>query len=120
MKTVKDLTALKQLALSKGAAVEIGATRFNSSGDRFDKMIRPQTPIKVEAPIKAEPAPPPPATEVKVDLAPVAAAHERLGQMMAQMMSQLPQPAAPVREWLFTVERDSNGLLASIRATAQT
>jgi len=50
----------------------------------------------------------------------VAAAQERLGQMMAQMMSQLPQPAAPVREWLFTVERDSNGLLASIRATAQT
>ncbi len=127
MKTVKDLTELKQLALSRGAAVELGATRFNSSGDRFEKLMRPQTPIKPEPPIKAEPkrqvtepAPPPPATEVKVDLAPVAAAQERLGQMMAQMMSQLPQPAAPVREWLFTVERDSNGLLASIRATAQT
>lgn len=126
MKTVKDLTELKQLALSRGATVEVGASRYNTTGERVTAFPKKAAAVEKE-PAKAEPmrqvtepAPPPPATEVKVDLAPVAAAQERLGQMLAQMVSQLPQPAAPVREWLFTVERDSNGLLASIRATAQT
>lgn len=128
MKTVKDLTELKQLALSRGATVEVGASRYNTTGERvtaFPKKVaavekEPMSAEKMAAaaevkPVAAEPAPPPPATEVKVDLAPVAAAQERLGQMMAQMMSQVSQP---VREWEFSLVRNPDGTLASIRARA--
>lgn len=117
MKTVKDISELKRLALAKGASVEVGATRYNTTGERVAAMPRKEAPPEPAAPPPT--LPPPPAPEVRVDLAPVAQAQERLGQLVAQMMSQLPQPAAPVREWLFTVERDNNGLLTSIRAIAQ-
>jgi hypothetical protein len=121
MKTVKDLTELKQLALSRGATVEVGASRYNTTGERvkaFPKPTPAPAPVTPE-PVKAEPAPAPapmPAPQITVDLQPVAQAQERMAQMFAQAISSMPKSA---REWMFTVERDANGLLSSIRATAK-
>lgn len=118
MKSVKSMADLKQMALARGASVSVGGTRYNAGGEKVERtapMPKPQA--------KPEPKPEPVQpreTMVNVDLAPVAAAQDRIGQMLSQALASIPQPSAPVREWLFTVERDANGLLTSIRATAQT
>jgi hypothetical protein len=111
MKSVKSIQDLKKMALRHGATVEIGAERFNTAG------VRAQVVPKQPAPtVKPEPTPAPvPA----IDMAPMALAQEKLGAMLAHAIASLPQPHAPVREWLFTVERDKDGLLTNIRATAQ-
>lgn len=117
MKTVKSLADLKQMALAHGASVEVGSTRYNTDGEKIAGIPRRPAAAPVT---KTEPKPEPmPAPVVTVDTAPVAAAQERVAQMMAQALSSIPKPSAPVREWLFTVERDENGLLTGIRATAQ-
>lgn len=106
MMRVKSISELKRVAIQQGATVEVSGERFNTAGVRAS-LNRPQP----------EPATPPPAPVI--DAAPFAQAHEKLGAMFAAAIASLPQPAAPVREWLFTVERDKDGLLTSIRATAQ-
>lgn len=118
MKTVKSIADLKQLALARGAKVELGATRFNTTGERVKAFPKPSpAPAPVEAPA---PVPVPmPAPEVRVDLEPVAAMQERVGQMLANAIASMPKSAPPVREWLFTVERDESGLLTAIKATAK-
>lgn len=118
MKTVKSVSDLKQLALRSGAAVELGNTRFNSAKERVAALQRPAP--KAE-PVKApEPTPAPaPAPVVNVDTAPMAAAQERMAQMLSQALASMPAPTAPIREWVFTVERDEKGLLTRIRASAQ-
>lgn len=122
MKTFKTLDDLKQMALKQGAAVEVGATRYNTKGQKVTTIERktPPSPVQMFEP-KPEPKPEPVAepAKVEVDMSPVAQSQERMAQMLAQALASLPQPAAPVREWVFTVERDSNGLLTSISAKAQ-
>lgn len=118
MKTVKSIAELKQMALARGATVAVGNQRFNTTGERVAAMPKRET-AKPAEPAPA-PAPAPAAPEINVDMAPVAQAQERMAQMLSQALASMPVPAAPVREWLFTVERDSSGLLTSIRATAQT
>lgn len=118
MKTVKSVADLKQLALSRGASVELGANRYNTQGEKIDRRERKPAPVTPEPP-KPEPRLAAPAPVVNVDTAPMAAAQERVAQMLSQALASLPQPTAPVREWVFTIERDSNGLMTSIRATAQ-
>lgn len=117
MKTVKSLAELKSLALEKGAAVEVGTQRFNTSEDK----LKPG-PRKVDQPPAPEPAPAPaPVAEptmVNVDMSPIAASQDRVGALIAQSLASLPQPAAPVREWEFTINRNPDGTLASIRARA--
>lgn len=121
MKIVKSVADLKALALETGASVEIGSQRFNTTGDK----LKPG-PRKVEAQPAAEPSPPPPAPvpapapapEVHVDLAPVAQAQSQIGTMLAQALMSMPRPAEPVREWEFTINRNPDGTLASIRARA--
>lgn len=121
MKTVKSIADLKQLALARGAKVELGATRFNTTGERVKAFPKPSpAPAPVEAPTPAPMPAPMPAQEVRVDTAPIADAQLKMGEMLARALASQPTPQAPVREWLFTVERDGNGLLTSIRATAQT
>lgn len=118
MKTVKSIADLKQLALAKGATVEVGSTRYNTTNERvraFPKKVEPE-PAPAPPPPPAAPAPAP---EVRVDLAPMADAQMKIGEMLARALASQPAPPAPVREWLFTVERDGDGLLTSIRATAQ-
>lgn len=115
MKTVKSIADLKQLALAKGATVEVGSTRYNTTNERvraFPKKAEPEpAPAPVEPALQAH--------EVRVDLAPMADAQMKIGEMLARALASQPAPPAPVREWLFTVERDGDGLLTSIRATAQ-
>lgn len=111
MKSVKSIQDLKKMALRQGATVEIGSERFNTAGVRAKVLPKPPAP----PPVKSEAAPPPAPT---IDMAPMALAQEKLGAMLAHAIASLPQPAAPVREWMFTVERDKNGLLTNIRATA--
>jgi hypothetical protein len=113
MKSVKSIQDLKKMALRKGATVEIGAERFNTAGVRAQVVPKPAPPPPQ---VKDEPAPPLAAT---IDMKPMALAQEKLGAMLAHAIASLPQPHAPVREWLFTVERDKDGLLTTIRATAQ-
>ena len=123
MKTVKSVADLKQLALARGARVELGNTRFNTTGERvtgFPKREMPAAAEPAPKPEPREPAAPPPPAEVRVDLAPVAEAQLKMGEMLARALASQPTPQAPVREWLFTVERDDSGLLTTIRATAQT
>lgn len=108
MMRVKSISELKRVAIQQGATVEVSGERFNTAGVRAS-LNRPQP----------EPAAPTPAPQPVLDTAPFAQAHEKLGAMFAAAIASLPQPAAPVREWLFTVERDKDGLLTSIRATAQ-
>lgn len=114
MKSVKSIADLKQLALAKGATVEVGSTRYNTTNERvttFPKKAAPEP-----APVEAKPEPVAP--EVRVDMAPIADAQMKMGEMLARALASQATPPAPVREWLFTVERDSDGLLTSIRATA--
>ena len=123
MKTVKSIADLKQMALARGASVQVGATRYNAGGEKIARLERQPAPAAAPAPAPVPvpaPAPAPAAAPVvNVDMAPIASAQDRMAQMLGQALAAMPQPAAPVREWLFTVERDSNGLLTSIRATAQ-
>ena len=109
MKTVKSISELKRMAVQKGATIELGSDRFNAGGVKAAVGAVERRPAPVAAPM------PPPA----IDAAPLAQAHEKLGAMFAAAIASLPQPAAPVREWLFTVERDKDGLLTSIRAIAK-
>jgi hypothetical protein len=111
MKSVKSIQDLKKMALRQGATVEIGSERFNTAGVRAQVVPKP-------AP-KPAPAPPPTPAVAAIDMAPMALAQEKLGAMLAHAIASLPQPHVPVREWLFTVERDKDGLLTNIRATAQ-
>ena len=122
MKTVKSVADLKQLALARGARVELGNTRFNTTNERVKAFPKPTpAPAPMEAkPEPREPAAPPPAPEVRVDMAAVADAQLKMGEMLSRALASQSTPQAPVREWLFTVERDGSGLLTSIRATAQT
>lgn len=99
------------MALRQGATVEIGSERFNTAGVRAQVLPKPPPkPVEVPAPAPVAPT---------IDMAPMALAQEKLGAMLAHAIASLPQPHAPVREWLFTVERDKDGLLTTIRATAQ-
>lgn len=121
MKTVKSIADLKQLAMQKGAAVEIGPSRFNSDGEKITRLERTPAP-------RPEPMPAPPreavAPEVNVDMGPVAAALERAQQMQGQLLQSVLQqlatlqPGQVAQEWEFTVNRNPDGTLASIRARA--
>lgn len=112
MKSVKSIQDLKKMALRQGATVEIGSERFNTAGVRAQVVPKP-------APKPGPPPPQPVPVAPTIDMAPMALAQEKLGVMLAHAIASLPQPHAPVREWLFTVERDKDGLLTNIRATAQ-
>lgn len=117
MKSVKSIADLKQLALTKGATVEVGGTRYNTTNERVRDFPKKAEPAP--APVEVKPAPAP-APEVRMDLAPLADAQVKMGEMLARALASLPAPSAPVRQWLFTIERDESGLLTSIRASAQT
>lgn len=116
MKSVKSIADLKQLALAKGATVEVGSTRYNTTNERVRAF--PKKAEAEPAPVEVKPEPVA-APEVRLDLAPMAAMQERVGEMLASAIAAMPRSAPPVREWLFTVERDESGLLTAIKATAK-
>lgn len=113
MKTVKSIVDLKRMALERGATVSVGGDRFNTAGVKAALVERKPMPDPEPA------APAAPVAQATIDMAPVALAQEKMGAMLAHAIASLPQPQSAVREWLFTVERDENGLLTTIRASAQ-
>jgi hypothetical protein len=123
MKTVKSVADLKRLALETGASVAVGGSKFNAEGEKITPS--PKQPKTPEAPApKPEPKVEPPAPAMQVDLTPVASAIERSQALVAQVMqsvgqalSELKSDAAP-EEWEFSINRNSDGTLASIRARA--
>ena len=100
MKTVKSVADLKQLALARGARVELGNTRFNTTNERVKAFPKPTpAPAPMEAkPEPREPAAPPPAPEVRVDMAAVADAQLKMGEMLSRALASQSTPQAPVRE----------------------
>lgn len=120
MKTVKSVADLKQLALARGARVELGNTRFNTTNERVKAFPKPTpAPAPMEAKVDTPPPAPMPPPEIKVDMSEVAAMQAKVGEMLAAAITSMPKSAPPVREWLFTVERDQSGLLTAIKATAK-
>ena len=127
MKTVKSLADLKQTALAQGATVSVGGRQFNASGEaaRVVAMPKQGTPVpKPDAVPDATPAPAPnvevhPVNNVHVDTAAIAQAQMSVGRMVADALASLPAPAQPVKEWVFTVERDANGYTKTITAKAK-
>jgi hypothetical protein len=124
MKTVKSVSDLKQMALRSGASVSMGTARFNSTNDKVTTLPR-AAPKEVVPEPKREPVPVAAApTKVEVDMAPVASAIAQLQQIqstlvqsIAQQMSEM-KPGQPVLEWDFSIVRNPDGTLASIRAKA--
>lgn len=123
MKTVKSVSDLKQMALRSGASVSMGTARFNSTNDKVTTLPR-AAPKEVVPEPKREPAPVAAPTKVEVDMAPVASAIAQLQQIqstlvqsIAQQMSEM-KPGQPVLEWDFSIVRNPDGTLASIRAKA--
>lgn len=108
MKTVKSASHLKQMALRTGATVTLGREQFNTAGVKAATK-----PIKAPQIRQQDPIAPAP-----VDLAPLALAQERVGSLIAQAIASATKSPAPVREWLFTVQRDKDGLLTAIHAKA--
>jgi len=119
MKTVKSLSDLKRIAVQKGATVEVGTARFNAGGEKIARLERAPAPTTPEPPAPARET-----AEVNVDLAPVAAAIERAQALQAQMLQSMLQqiaqlqPGQAPQEWEFTVNRNPDGTLATIRAKA--
>lgn len=119
MKTVKSVADLKQLALARGARVELGNTRFNTTNERVKAFPKREAAAVDSAPTPPQEMalpPPAPAPQVQVDLAPVADAQLKMGEMLAQAIAAIPTPA-PQTAWRFTVNRDARGLIESIDAS---
>jgi hypothetical protein len=138
MKSVKSIDALKRLALVSGSSASIAGRQFNEAGDRV--TLVPPTP-KVDPtpePLKAveiPAAPPvvPPAPDVMPAIqgaldsiegyaANAAALSESNARVIAQVQKVLdrissPTEAPPPCKWVFSVERDTRGLMTRVVAT---
>lgn len=123
MRSVKSVADLKSLALTKGATVEMSGTRFNTTNEKI-QAPRKQVPVKeTPAPVEVK-IPELPAPVVNVDMEPVASALEKTSMVSAQLLQLLiesinqQKPSKTVQEWEFSVVRNADGTLASIRAKA--
>lgn len=124
MKSVKSLSDLKRVALTSGASVAVGGKHFNADGEETRVVAMPKQAPRVKEEPAPEPtpapAPPPaPAPVVNVDLTPIAQSQMVLAHTLANALQNLPQPAAPVRKWKFTVHRNKAGFLESFTAEAE-
>ncbi len=138
MKKVKSLAELKRMALAKGATLEVGGDRFNTTMERVHNKPAPEKAAEPEA--KVEPATAPP-VEAKViqpvsvqesfainlDMAPVAdaidAGNQRICESIAKALKEIPVPAQAIEapgqhacSWVFTVNRDTRGFIQSVEA----
>lgn len=109
---------LKRMALRTGSVVEINGAPFNA-GRAVAPYVEPQT----------DPPPQPPAP--KPDVTPQIAAHLQdiaramevnaaINSNIQQALTQIkpPQETSP-RKWVWTVVRDSRGLIQRIEATSE-
>lgn len=145
MKTVASLADLKDHALRTGSSVELGGSRFNMEGTR---VTNPSSRLHGNVSTAYQSAPPVPASPVQDlvlalvakqltdqqvdssgrDAARVGAA---IAQAIADAMAKVPAPqvtvqapaghkyAEPPRAWKFTFDRDAEGRISSITATAK-
>lgn len=136
MKKVQSLAELKRLALSRGAQVELGGSKFNTTMEvvrQASAEIPPSPPPPPPPPLPPpepeltpEPAPPPVAEEtihIHLDMDPVAQAiesgNERVVQAIADRMRELQVPASGTtpKSWTFKIKRDVRGFIESVDAT---
>jgi len=127
MKKVKSLSALKGSALSRGASLEIGNTRFNTTFDKV-KPVAKKPPEPPQAPPEPPPPPPSPAptpqANVILDVEPIAKAietgNEKLATAIASALKRDPvETVAPTKptSWTFKINRDLRGYIESVEAT---
>lgn len=115
---------LTRAALAKGAVVSIDGRTVNAAGSKMMLAAPAPKPIAPQIPD----APPPP---MRVDMdtsALVEAAHagerraESLSRLVAalitEMRAQRDSSPAPIKEWVFKVQRDDRDRLDTLRATA--
>ncbi len=113
MRSVQSTNDLKNISLRNGNPVNIGAGRFNTSGEKLSPIARiPKSEV-----VQPKVDEPPKETQVTVDMKPVADAQERFGQMVvnaiAQSQQQEQQKPIPYR---FTVHRNEKGQIDYIDA----
>ena len=114
-KTVKSLSELKRIALSSGASIDVGGSKFNTSRSKgaYAKAEKPE-PIQEQV---QEPAPEVAneSVTVQVDMAPVAQAMsenaDRLSVMFAQAIQKIPNAPAQLKVARLKVVRDVRGYL---------
>lgn len=140
MKTVQSIADLKDHALRSGASVELGGSRFNSERSRVNPLSsRSPAPVSgAYAPPQADPMQSVVMALVAKQLAEAQASDgkgyelvaDRIATAIVEAMAkvQAPQvhvgapkfpdlPQAP-RQWKFSIQRDKDGQLSSITATA--
>lgn len=129
MRKVKSAADLKRLALQTGAAVEMGAARFNTSMERArPEPTTPPPPVAVAAPVELPPPAPAPAPQVteqiqvNLDMTPVADAvnrgNERITEVITESLKQLHVQASGQKpcSWIFKIKRDTRGFIESVEA----
>ena len=137
MRRVKSQADLKRLALTAGAQVELGGSKFNTTMDKVARRepepepAPPPPPEPVVPPVVLnEPAPPiaSPTQEtiqIHLDMEPVASAIETGNERVVQAITdrlrelQVPASAASPKLWTFTIRRDVRGFIESVDATPQ-
>lgn len=142
MKKVKSIADLKRMALAKGASLEVGTDRFNTTMERVQKSAPEPEVEPTPAPIEAPPAPAPVSEQrviqpinvqesfsINLDMEPVAnaidAGNERICESITKALKEIQVPVQVVEQpgkapqqcsWLFTVNRDTRGFIQSVEA----
>lgn len=141
MKKVKSLSDLKRMALAKGATLEVGGDRFNTTMERVSaRQAEPEKVIEASPPAEVVPAPtkavephviqPVSVQEsfaISLDMVPVAdaidAGNQRICESITKALKEIQVPAQAVDatgqhpcSWVFTVNRDTRGFIQSIDA----
>lgn len=137
MKKVKSLVDLKRIALSRGASLEVGSNHYNTTMERVH-----QKAVKAaDAPAQAAPVEPPhiggrkastqEAFAINLDMTSVASAidagNERVCESIAMALKDIHIPVQVVGQvdgakpclWVFTVNRDTRGLIQSVEAKSK-
>lgn len=118
MKSVKSLGDLTRMALEQGASVELPGGRTINSEQAKERVPPKQVAPKAPAPPAPAPAPAPVAQPAQDSS--LAKSNEQLASALSHALTMLQQPVATPSptKWEFKVERDGNGLMTKITATA--
>lgn len=119
MKTITQ-EALTRTALAKGGTLAVGGHVVNSSGARVALVPpAPKPPPTNPAPLATDDASLAQLTKATAALTDMQRGLVAMVAQLAMQMKAEPEPEAPVKEWVFTIERDKVfGLLTGIKARA--
>lgn len=116
---MKPMTAdaLQRFAFKKGARLELDGKLFNASRLQVvTSSPAPATPLAAPAPV----APPAPAAQDReMQALMLANLQVMVGVKQALEQMNTVEPEDRPRKWVFTVKRDSRGLISTIEATAK-